>query len=145
MKRKRQLQQKQDELRRANQAYKELASVGGYLDHANKLISLQYLVATMVDVLGAELEATLERANLKTTKTISIQNPLRKATDSYYKHFEGAMSRDSVMNWAKDLDNLEAELYNFANIKTLRPKRKAMAEAKPIIEEKYNVSLENLK
>ena len=144
MKRK-QLKQKQDELRRANQAYQELAQVGGYLDHVIKLISLQYIVGSMVDVIGAEIEMTLERANLKTTKTISIQNALQKATDSYYKHFEGAMSKESVLNWAKDLDSLEKELYNFANIKTLKPKRKAMKEAKAEIEKKYNVELKDLK
>ena len=140
-----QLKQKQDELRRANQAYQELAQVGGYLDHVIKLISLQYIVGSMVDVIGAEIEMTLERANLKTTKTISIQNALQKATDSYYKHFEGAMSKESVLNWADDLERLEKELYNFANIKTLRPKRKAMKEAKAVIEEKYGVKLEELK
>ena len=144
MKRK-QLKQKQDELRRANQAYQELAQVGGYLDHVIKLISLQYIVGSMVDVIGAEIEMTLERANLKTTKTISIQNALQKATDSYYKHFEGAMSKESVLNWAEDLDSLEKELYNFANIKTLKPKRKAMKEAKAEIEKKYNVELKDLK
>lgn len=138
------LKQKQDELRRANQAYTELAGVGGYLDHAVKLISLQYLVGSMVDVIGEEIEITLERANLKTTKTISIQNALRKATDAYYKHFEGAMSKESILNWAEDLDRLEKELYNFANIKKLRPKRKAMRELKGLIEHKYNVELEDL-
>ena len=140
-----QLKAKQDELRRANQAYQELAQVGGYLDHVIKLISLQYIVGSMVDVIGAEIEMTLERANLKTTKTISIQNALQKATDAYYKHFEGAMSKESVLNWAKDLDSLEKELYNFANIKTLKPKRKAMKEAKAEIEKKYNVELKDLK
>ena len=44
-----------------------------------------------------------------------------------------------------DIERLEAELYKFANIKELRPKRKAMKEAKAIIEEKYNVKLEDLK
>ncbi len=138
-------QRKQDELRRFNQATTELAHVGGYLDHAIKLISLQYLVGSMVDVIGAEIEQTLERANLKTNKTISIQNALQRATNDYYKYFEGAMGRESVINWANDLDKLEAELYNFANIKTLRPKRKAMKEAKAVIEEKYGVKLEDLK
>ena len=139
MKRKR-----QEEFRRFNQANQEFAHVGGYLDHAIKLISLQYLVGSMVDVIGAELEQTLERANLMTTKTISIQNALQKATNAYYKHFEGAMQRESVLNWADDLERLEAELYKFANIKTLRPKRKAMREAKAVIEEKYNVELKEL-
>lgn len=144
MKRK-QLKQRQDELRRANKAYAELAEVGGYLDHAIKLISLQYLVGSMVDVLGAEIEVVLERANLKSNKTISIQNALQKATDDYYKHFQGAMSKESVLHWANDLDMLEKALYQFANIKTLRPKRKAMSEAKNQIEEKYNVKLEDLR
>lgn len=143
--RRKQLKQKQDELRRANKAYTELAQAGGYLDHAIKLISLQYLVGSMVDVIGAEIEQTLERANLMTTKTISIQNALQKATNAYYKHFEGAMGKESVLNWADDLDKLEAELYSFANIKTLRPKRKAMREAKKAIEEKYNIELDDLK
>lgn len=144
MKRK-QLQERQDELRRANKAYTELASVGGYIDHAVRLISLQYLVGSMVAVIGEEIEQTLERANLKTTKTISIQNALRKATDKYFKLFEGAMEKESIMNWANDLDRLEKELYNFANLKPLRPKRKAMKEAKQLIEEKYNVELNDLK
>ncbi len=46
---------------------------------------------------------------------------------------------------ADDLDKLEAELYKFADIKELRPKRKAMREAKAVIEEKYGVKLEELK
>lgn len=138
-------QQKQDERRRINQAYRELAYVGGYIDRAVKLVSLQYLVGSMVDVIGAELEHTLERANLMTTKTISIQNALQKATNEYYKYFGGMMNKDSVLDWANDLDRLEAELYKFAGIKDLRPKRKAMKEAKAIIEEKYGVKLEDLK
>ncbi len=144
MKRK-QLKQRQDELRRKNQACVELAETGGYIDHAVKLVSLQYLVGSMVDVIGAELEMTLERANLKNSKTISIQNAVRKATNEYHKYFEGTMKDGAVLNWANDLDRLEQELYKFANIKTLRPKRKAMKEAKSIIEEKYNVELEDLK
>ena len=138
-------QQRQDESRRLNKANVELARAGGYIDHALKLVSLQYLVASMVDVIGAELEMTLERANLKNSKVISIQNAVRKAINDYHKHFEGAMGMDSVMDWADDLDKLEAELYKFANIKELRPKRKAMKEAKAVIEEKYGVKLKELK
>ena len=41
-----------------NQAYRELAQPGGYIDRAVKLVSLQYLVGSMVDVIGAELEQT---------------------------------------------------------------------------------------
>ena len=137
--------QRQDERRRMNQAYRELAYVGGYIDRAVKLVSLQYLVGSMVDVIGAELEQTLERANLMNTKTISIQNALQKATDEYYKFFGGAMQKDAVTDWANDIDRLEAELYKFADIKVLRPKRKAMKEAKAVIEEKYGVELEDLK
>ena len=55
------------------------------------------------------------------------------------------MQKDSVLDWASDIDRLEAELYKFADIKELRPKRKAMKEAKAVIEEKYNVKLEDLK
>ena len=99
----------------------------------------------MVDVIGAELEQTLERANLMNAKTISIQNALQKATNEYYKFFGGVMEKDSVLDWANDIDRLEAELYKFAGIKDLRPKRKAMREAKAVIEEKYNVKLEDLK
>ena len=51
--------QRQDEQRRMNQAYRELAHAGGYIDRAVKLVSLQYLVGSMVDVIGAELEQTL--------------------------------------------------------------------------------------
>ena len=138
-------QQKQDEQRRINQAYRELAHVGGYIDRAVKLVSLQYLVGSMVDVIGAELEQTLERANLMNTKTISIQNALQKSTNEYYKFFGGVMKDDAVTDWASDIDRLEKELYKFAGIKDLRPKRKAMREAKAIIEEKYNVKLEDLK
>lgn len=140
-----QKQQRQDERRRMNQAYRELAYEGGYIDRAVKLVSLQYLVGSMVDVIGAELEQTLERANLMNSKTISIQNALQKATNEYYKFFGGVMKKDSVTDWASDIDRLEAELYKFADIKDLRPKRKAMKEAKAIIEEKYNVKLEDLK
>ena len=143
--RRKQLKKKQDELRRANQAVKELAHVGGYIERAVKLVSLQYLVGSMVDVIGAELEMTLDRANLKTGKIISIQNGLQKATNDYYKYFDGAMKDEAVLSWAKDIDKLEKVLYEFANIKALRPKRKAMREAKPIIEQKYNVELEDLK
>ena len=137
--------QRQDEQRRMNQAYRELAYEGGYIDRAVKLVSLQYLVGSMVDVIGAELEHTLERANLMNAKTISIQNALQKATNEYYKFFGGVMKKDSVTDWANDIDRLEAELYKFADIKELRPKRKAMKEAKAIIEEKYGVKLEDLK
>lgn len=138
-------QQRQDEQRRINQAYRELAYVGGYIDRAVKLVSLQYLVGSMVDVIGAELEQTLERANLMNAKTISIQNALQKATNEYYKFFGGVMKKDSVTDWAGDIERLEAELYKFADIKELRPKRKAMKEAKAVIEEKYGVKLEDLK
>ena len=137
--------QKQDEQRRINQAYQELAHVGGYIDRAVKLVSLQYLVGSMVDVIGAELEHTLERANLMNTKTISIQNALQKSTNEYYKFFAGVMNKESSIDWANDIDRLEAELYKFAGIKDLRPKRKAMREAKAVIEEKYGVKLEDLK
>lgn len=144
MKRKRELQLRQDEMRRANQAYREFASVGGYLEHASKLVSLQYLVVTMVDIIGAELEVTLEKANLKSAKTISIQNTVTRATDGYKKMFEGAMGKDSTLEWANDATQLELELYKFAGIKPLRPKRKAMREAKVKIEEKYGVELIDL-
>lgn len=140
-----QKKQRQDEQRRMNQAYRELAYVGGYIDRAVKLVSLQYLVGSMVDVIGAELEQTLERANLMNAKTISIQNALQKATNEYYKFFGGVMKKDSVTDWANDIERLETELYKFANIKELRPKRKAMKEAKAVIEEKYGVKLEDLK
>ena len=138
-------QQRQSEQRRMNQAYRELAHAGGYIDRAVKLVSLQYLVGSMVDVIGAELEQTLDRANLMNTKTISIQNALRKATNDYYKYFEGTMKDGAVLDWAQDLEKLEDVLFKFADIKPLRPKRKAMKEAKPRIEEKYNVELKDLK
>ena len=50
-----------------------------------------------------------------------------------------------TVNSGKDIERLEAELYKFADIKDLRPKRKAMKEAKAVIEEKYGVKLEELK
>ena len=140
-----QKQQRQDEQRRMNQAYRELAYEGGYIDRAVKLVSLQYLVGSMVDVIGAELEQTLDRANLMNSKTISIQNALQKATNEYYKFFGGVMKKDSVTDWAGDIERLEAELYKFADIKELRPKRKAMKGAKVIIEEKYGIKLDDLK
>ena len=90
-----------------NQAYRELAYEGGYIDRAVKLVSLQYLVGSMVDVIGAELEQTLERANLMNAKkTISIQNALQKATNEYYKFFGGVMKKDSVTDWASDIRDL---------------------------------------
>ena len=144
MKRKR-LREIQDQRRRENLAYSELAGVGGYLDHAVKLISLQYLVGSMVASLSAEIEVTLERANLRTNKTISIQNALTKATDEYFDYFKDAMKKDSVTDCANDLDKLDKVLHEFAGIKALRPKRKAMREAKASIEEKFNVYLEDLK
>ena len=55
------------------------------------------------------------------------------------------MKKDSVTDWAGDIERLETELYKFADIKELRPKRKAMKEAKAVIEEKYNVKLDDLK
>ena len=58
----------------------------------------------MVDVIGAELEQTLERANLMNAKTISIQNALQKATNEYYKFFGGVMKKDSVTDWASDIE-----------------------------------------
>ena len=137
--------QLQEERRRINKAYQELAQAGGYIDRAVKLVSLQYLVGSMVDVIGAELEHTLERANLMNARAISIQNALQKATNEYYKFFGGALKKDAVSDWAKDLDELEKILYKYADIKDLRPKRKAMREVKEMIEEKYNVKLEELK
>lgn len=141
----RQLKQRQDEMRRINKANTELAEIGGYIEYAVRVISLQYLVASMVDVLGAEIEHTFDRANLRTAKLISIQNSVRKATDEYYKFFEGTMKDGAVLDWANDLDKLEEVLYQFAGIKQLRPKRKAMREAKPELEKKYNVKLKDLK
>lgn len=138
-------QQKQEERHRINKAYQELAHVGGYIDRAVKLVNLQYLVGSMVDVIGAELEYTLDRANLMNAKTISIQNALQKATNEYYKFFGGAMKKDAVLDWAKDLDELEKILYKYADIKDFRPKRKAMKEVKEMIEQKYGVELEDLK
>ena len=142
---KRRQQQIQDQKRRENSAYSELAEAGGYLEHAVKLISLQYLTVSMVAMTSSEIEVTLERANLKTNKAISIQNALTKATNDYFKYFESAIRDDAVMDWAEDLERLEAILYDFANIKTLRPKRKAMRDAKEAIESKYNVKLKELK
>lgn len=146
MKNKRLRQRKfQDQKRRENLAYSELAEVGGYLDHAVKLISLQYLVGSMVAVIAADIEVTLERANLKSNKIISIQNALQKATDDYFNYFKGSIKDSAVNDWAEDLERIEKTIYEFANIKQLRPKRKAMREAKTIIEEKFNVKLEDLK
>ena len=137
--------QLQEEQRRMNQAYRELAYAGGYIDRAVKLVSLQYLVGSMVDVIGAELEHTLERANLMNARAISIQNSLQKATNEYYKFFGGALKKEAVLNWSKDLEELEKILYKYADIKELKPKRKAMKEVKEMIEEKYGVKLEELK
>lgn len=140
-----QLRQRQDQKRRENLAYAELAEVGGYLDHAVKLISLQYLVGSMVQVIATDIEITLERANLNNTKLISIQNALERATTDYFKFFENAIKDEAVIHWANDLERLEKVVYEFANVKTLRPRRKAMKEAKQTIENKYNVTLEDLK
>ena len=70
---------------------------------------------------------------------------MEEQTKEYYKFFGGVMKKDSVTDWAGDIERLEAELYKFADIKELRPRRKAMKEAKAVIEEKYNVKLEELK
>ena len=43
------------------------------------------------------------------------------------------------------LRDWKPKLYKFADIKELRPKRKAMKEAKAVIEKKYGVELEELK
>lgn len=137
--------QRQEEQRRINKAYQELAQAGGYIDRAVKLVSLQYLVGSMVDVIGAEVEYTLDRANLMNTKAISIQNALQKAMNEYYEFFGGAFKKDAVLDWARDLDDLEKILYKYADIKELRPKRKAMKEVKERIEKKYGVELEDLK
>ena len=61
------------------------------------------------------------------TKTISIQNALQKATNEYYKFFGGVMKKGFSNGLGKgDIGRLETELYKFADIKELRPKRKAM-------------------
>ena len=79
-------QQRQDEQRRINQAYRELAHVGGHIDRAVKLNSLQYLVGSMADVIGAELEQTLNVPLDEHENNIN-PNALQKATNEYYKFF----------------------------------------------------------
>lgn len=135
--------QKQEEQRLANKATLELAEIGGYIEYATKLISLQYLVGSVVGLLSAELDIVFERCNIKSNKIISIQKGLDQTMDKYYKFFEGALGKDTTLDWAKDVDALEAELKKWAGIKTLRPKRKAMSQAKPLIEQKYNVKIKD--
>lgn len=130
---------------RVNKATIELAEIGGYIEHATKLISLQYLVGSMVATLQAELDITFKRANIKSNKIVSIQNALDKAVDEYLNFFKGAMGKDTTLDYFGDLEKLEIELYKWANIKTLRPKRKAMREAIRELEIKHNVKLEELK
>ena len=142
---KRKLREIQDEKRRLNLAYAELAEIGGYIAHAVRLISLQYLVGSTVQSIGADIEITLERANLKTNKTISIQNALNKATDDYFNYFKSAIKDEAVLDWANDLERIEAVVYKFANITPLKPNEEAMAEAKKRIELKYNVTLDEMK
>lgn len=90
----------QDRKRRENLAYAELANVGGVLKHVVDLITLQYRVASTVQVIGAEIEHTLEQANLRTNKTISIQNTIGKAIEKYAQQFEGAMVEGAALRRA---------------------------------------------
>lgn len=133
--------ERQEYQTRLNQATLELASIGGYIDHATRLISLQYLVGSMVASLSADIEITFERCNIKSNKIISIQKGLDDAVNKYYDFFKGVMRQESVLDWSEDMDKLEKELKKWAGIKDLRPKRKAMREAFNEIEKKYNVKL----
>lgn len=137
----RKIREVQDRKRRENLAYAELANVGGVLKHVVDLITLQYRVASTVQVIGAEIEHTLEQANLRTNKTISIQNTIDKAIGNYAQQFEGAMAEGAALRWAKDLDELEAVLYEHAGIKDFEPNWEAMKEAKKEIEDKFKVKL----
>lgn len=137
----RKIREVQDRKRRENLAYAELANVGGVLKHVVDLINLQYLVASTVQVIGAEIEHTLEQANLRTNKTISIQNTIDKAIGNYVQQFEGAMAEGAALRWSKDLDELESVLYEHAGIKDFEPNWEAMKEAKKEIEDKFKVKL----
>ena len=55
------------------------------------------------------------------------------------------MKDGAVLDWAQDLEKLEDVLFKFADIKPLRPKRKAMKEAKPRIEEKIQRKIRRFK
>lgn len=133
--------QKQEYQARVNKATRELATVGGYIDHAVKLISLQYLVGSVVAMLQADIEDTFERCNMKSNKVISIQNGLNKTMDEYFKYFKGAMSQQATLDWSNDLTKLKAEVERWAKIGELEPDFEAMKTFKPSIEKEYGVEL----
>lgn len=133
--------QKQEYQARVNKATRELATVGGYIEHAVKLISLQYLVGSVVAMLQADIEDTFERCNMKSNKVISIQNGLNNTMDEYFKLFKGAMSQQATLDWSNDLAKLKAEVEKWAKIEELEPDFEAMKTFKPSIEEEYGVEL----
>ncbi len=142
MRKNRQKQLMQDERRRANLAYAELAQIGGYLDRVGKLIWVQFVTASLVDFIGADIEHTLKSANLATNKTFSIQNKVRKATEGYFDYFSDVINEEMTGQWALDLDKLEEAVYDFANISEFKPDIDAMEKSKKEIEDKYKVKLD---
>ena len=62
----------------------------------------------MVDVIGAELEQTLERANLMNAKQYQFKMHFKKQRMNIINFFfGGVMKKDSVMDWAKVILRLE--------------------------------------
>lgn len=145
MRRKREKQFEIEKKRRANLAKIELARLGGYLDRVERLASLQYLVASVIEVIGEEINDMLKEVDLDTVKTISIQNTVRKASESYFKLFSKAVDPDMTTKWASDLDELEKLLYGFMEIDKFEPNIDLMKSEKSRIEKEFGVELKVIK
>lgn len=145
MRRKREKQFEIEKKRRANLAKIELARLGGYLDRVERLASLQYLVASVIEVIGEEINDMLKEVDLDTVKTISIQNTVRKASESYFKLFSSAINPDMTTKWASDLDELEKLLYGFMGIDKFEPNIDLMKSEKSRIEKEFGVELKVIK
>ena len=141
MRRKRERQFEIEKKRRANLAKIELARLGGYLDRVERLASLQYLVASVIEVIGEEINDMLKEVDLDTVKTISIQNTVRKASESYFKLFSGAIDPDMTTRWASDLDELEKLLYGFMGIDKFEPNIDLMRSEQFRIEKEFGVEI----
>lgn len=144
MRRKRERQFEIEKKRRANLAKIELARLGGYLDRVERLASLQYLVASVIEVIGEEINDILKEVDLDTVKTISIQNTVRKASESYFKYFSSAIDPDMTTKWASDLEELEKLLYGFMGIDKFEPHIDLMRSEKPRIEKEFRVELKEI-
>lgn len=124
-----------------NRAIKEVADIGGYVDHAAKLLGVQYLVASLVQVVADEIEWVLDKAHMKSNKTISIQKEIIAATDKYFEHLKGVASADQFMNWANDLEALKKEVYKWADVKDFEPRKDEIKARIDAVNEKYLTEL----